>query len=1297
MNVSLKRGVKLGLIIAAIPLVAAGILYYVLVHNLKDVLKYALERQTRGGYTLASKDIRLSLLDKTIRIDELVLTRKNTANVPVYYDLTIPKAYLAIDSWQELLTNKRVSIDSFSVERPAIVIHDYKAPETSHQQTSFQPAMILDNLQKALDHLHAKAFTIQHGSLTIFKRNNPAPFRINDVSFTVRNFLKIDNNDKHVFGSDNVELALGRQRWQLSDGKNNLSFTGLRFSSATQLFEIDSILFQKPATAGQGETSLRADKFFFTSSHLPAVYQKGELILDTLICVRPVLTLPLAAQKNQPQDTTIHSNLKSLFKNVMIRYTAIQDGEIVLAGQTSKAYRAGTKKANLSIYNLAFNPRKQPSLNTDSLRLNLKNITFFSKDSLFKIAVESFTLLNKDVIFNQVTYGPVSRQMSGNQLTFSAPALRLKNISLDDLLRKRLVATDAELVRPSITLRATKKTLATPRPDTAILTQHTKTDMYQTLHGLADLLQVKTFRVIDASAQYALAGSKPVSVSLKNMDATILLRNLLLSDSLVDIKHAMPRLRIGQVNAVANGTTVSLRQYTFDGKKRHNWLGKLRLELANGTTLTGEKLYWEVFDWDVFQKTKAIQIDRLRMGSLAIEAKAVEAKKAVSDTKFDRMSVKTIPTALPKKPFPRLRIGQLIVGQIRMKAALPNQTQAGFEGEGIQIDTLTTEAHFFRWAQVNGKLANLSVNQASGKQLSIEKLALNTPQNNVLTNLTYTDSRPDQTLTIQLPKVVLNGPFSSSDFSTVHLESVQLEQPELTLSSVTKSKPVESAKAFSVPLNLLLDKLTIHQARVNYTTQKGPDSTRVQTRVDVEVAGLTAKKHEAVTVASVRVNPTDLVLETPVIKTRVPSVNVQLSNGKLSATPTGKPILAAHLMADWAVAELHPRLRAKPNKTPADLRVNSLTGTIDLPDFQWTAGTLIPWTTWTDHANVAIQGLNFKSATTHVGAQKVAWAHQSSQLELDNFRIYPTKSKEQAMSPSQLQGDYITVQGRRAQLSGIQTDRWVQDSIIAIRHILLDQVNTDVSRDKRLPDPAHVPNKPMPTRLLAGIKAPFWVDSISVVNSQVNYHETSKLTNRVATIPLKEINGTLKRITNQPTHATDSLTLLASTKLLGLHIKQLYYRESYGDSLSGFRMRLNTSDFHMAELTPITNPMAAADLDAGYLEPMTAQLAGNKYASVGNMRFFYNGLKLRLLGHADTTRKSLLIRFENFVVGKVLRKKNQQIARIFYDRDQKKFIFGYWIKSIMSGVLVSVGVKGNKKYHANYLKLSQQHALPAEE
>ena len=1295
MNVSLKRWVKILLIVAAIPLLLAGGIYYILVNNLKDVLEYAIEKQTNGGYSFHSKDIKLSFADKEIVIDNSVLTRRDTANTPVYYDIKIPKAYLSVDNWSDLLLHKRLSVNSFSVEKPEIVIHDYKVHPKSQNHASFHTSMILENLQKTLDHLHAKSFAIHEASLTLFKRNSPEPLIIKDLSLTIRNFLKIDNNDSHLLGSDNLELALGRQRWVLSDGKNILSFKGLRFASNRQLFEIDSVHFHKPATAEQGEMSLRADKFYFNSKHLPAIYQKGELSLDTLICVRPVLTLPLAAKKAEVNDTSIHSNIKTLFKNVRIRYTEIKDGEIVLAGQATNALKAGTQKANLDIYNLNIDPQKQHLVTTDSIKLNLNNVAFYSKDSLFKISVEKFSLLNDDVLFTNVRYGPASRKTAGKGMTFTAPALRLKNISLDDLIRKRLVAEEADLVDPNITLIATRKAPSKPQVTASHDTiTHKKTDIYQTLHSFGELLQVNQFNIINGNGEYRLAGNtKPVNATLKQLNATIQVKELLASDALIKIKHAISDLRIHEMNVAANGLEMQLSNYRMDGKQRHNWVDKLQINLATGTSLIANKIYWEAFSWDVLQQTKVIQIDQVKVHELIVDAK-IKAKTTPSEP--------TVATAKPQpKGLPKLRIGKLLAERMDIKAALPKEALAGFQGEGIQVDKLSTDPKFFHWARFLGNLNNLYFKQPGGKQVAVAQVALHSHENTTLTNVHYVDNKAGKIMEVALPKMQIKGPFPSTDFSNINLTTVEIDRPELTMVTEGKQKsgdatPAKAAKAFTVPLNLALHDFKVNKARLNLITKKGQDSTQIQTVVDVEAKSLHAKKHEDATFALLRVSPADVKLGLPKMKTMVQSINVQLTNGKLVAKD-GKPSLTTNLLANVTLHDLHPTLASKKSATPSELRVKGIHGDIDMPNFHWTAGQKLAWPTFVEHANLAITDLSFKSATTAIKAEKVNWEHKGERLQLDKFQISPTMTKEEFMTPPHLQSDYIVVQGDMAQFNGIKAARWYKDTTLIVNNIVVKNVITDVSRDKRLPDPAVLPNKPMPTQLISKIKVPFHIDSVNVINSQVNYHETSKMTDRVATIPLHDINGTLKTVTNRPTKATDSLKLLASTKLLGLHIKRLHYRESYADSLSGFHMLLKTSDLHMAELTQITNPMASADLEDGYLEPITARIAGNRYASVGDMKFHYKDLKLKLLGHKDTTRRSWLIKFENFAASKILHKKNDKDARIFYDRDQRKFIFGYWIKSVVSGVLVSVGVKANKKYHANYLKLSQQHTLPAEE
>ncbi|WP_080057892.1 hypothetical protein [Spirosoma aerolatum] len=1291
MKVTSKSWVKLVLLVLMLPFLAAGAVYYVLIHNLNQIITFAVDKETQGGYVFQTHDLSLSLLHKTVTIDKLVFTRKDTTKASSYYSIKIPAAYLSVESWQELLINKRLLVDSFSVSRPEVVIHDYRTNAHGHSQTRFHTSSILENLQKTLAHLHAKSFNVQGGTFALYKRNTTDPFLIKDINLTVRNFSKIDNDDRRVLASDHIELALGRQKWVLSDGKNTLSFRGLHFISSTQLFEMDSVHFRKPATDKKGELSLRAEKFFFNSSHLPAVYQKGELWLDTLICLRPVLTLPIESRKDQVTDTvrTIQSNLKTLFKTVTIGYTQIKDGELLLGNKANPVSRGGTQKANMSIYNLVLNPQSEHSVSTDSINLSLRNIAFFSPDSLFKIGVESFHMVRNDVIFRNVLYGTASRKITGKGLTFKAPLLQLHDVSLEDLMQKRIVASAAELVQPSIDISATKKGDNRPKPFVVATATPRKVDLFKTLHGLGELLQVKRFQIINANAHYHLEGDGPMEVTMHNMNANVLLNDFLVSDSLIDIKHAIPTLTIADAHLTTNKVAVALKNYTLKGQQRYNQVDRLQVNLPNGTVMTASKVYWDAWGWDALQHSKDIQVELLRVHDLAIDARLTHKKPARPSR---------VPSSEPPpKPVPLLHIDQLMADHIALNIALSPQTQAGFQGTNVRIDRLSTETGDIGWEQFSGKLVDTYVNFPGSKRLSVAQIDLNSQQTSTLTDLRYTDNRPGQTMQVFVPQIQLKGLLNSTDFSTVRFHSLQINQPELTV--VSKQQPTGSSappKAFPIPFTFTLHDLDVQGAKVAYTLQKDSSSIQVQSVVDIAGQSFFGAKDEALTFASLRIVPSSTTFSTPRLKTILPSSTIQLSNGSLSGTQLGRPMLVGHLQASLTASELRPVLNLKKSIAPDPLLIGHITAQIDYPGFSWMAGKKQSWRTWLDHTSLAANNVSFRGQKTAIDAAKLAWEPQNARLRVSRFRITPTMTKEEFMAPSRLQADYITVKGEEAQFNGLNSAQWNRDSSIAIHHVVVKNVTTDVSRDKRLPDPSFIPEKLMPTRLVRQVGFPFRIDSISVINSQVLYHETSKLTNRVGSVPLRNINGVLKNITNRPNRLTDSLVLNASTKLLGLHIDRLLYRESYGDSLAGFRMSLNTSGVHLPELTRITSPMIAANLEAGYAQPIRARVAGNRYASVGMMQLHYKDLKIHLLSPADTTKKTLLTRFKNFVVGQVIRKKNEADSRIFYDRDPQVFIFGYWIKTMLSGVMTSAGVKRNKKYHDSYLKLSQQRPLPAE-
>ena len=305
-----------------------------------------------------------------------------------------------------------------------------------------------------------------------------------------------------------------------------------------------------------------------------------------------------------------------------------------------------------------------------------------------------------------------------------------------------------------------------------------KTDIYQTLKRFGGLIQVKKFRIIDGSGQYQLAGAtKPVNAQLKKLNATLLVEDLLRSEALIDIKHAVPDLRVGEMDVESAGMKVLLSNYRMDGAHRHNWVDKLKIDLATGTSMTANKIYWEAFSWDVLQQTKVIQIEQVKVQNLDIAA--FIKPKSTSAVATGVAVVKPQPKALPK-----LRIGRLLAQNMNLKADLPKETTGGFRAQGIRVDNLHTDAKFLPLGAVAGRVQRFGItNSRAGKQISLAKADLHSHLHTVMTDLQYADNKAGKTMEASVPEMILEGPIPSTDFSNINLTSLVINRPMLTIAT----------------------------------------------------------------------------------------------------------------------------------------------------------------------------------------------------------------------------------------------------------------------------------------------------------------------------------------------------------------------------------------------------------------------------------------------------------------------------------------------------------------------------------
>ncbi|SEW54023.1 hypothetical protein [Chitinophaga arvensicola] len=1233
------------------------LLYYLVEHKFVKIIQYIVSKESNDSYKFDADAIDFSLWKRNIIIKNARLVGKDTVHVSAHYDVAIPRVYLSIQSWRALILHKKLLVDSLSVIDPSLLIHEHVArgPRTD----SFQLSSVVDHLEQALQYVNARIVHLQNGSLVYSKVNGPPPLRVDHFNFSIVNFSKVTHTDNHILGSDDVDFSFDNQHWILPDGRNTISFKRLHFSGKNQFFQLDSCTISSAATATKGEMSLSADQFYFNARHLPAIYMREELLIDTLVCIRPVLKLPGRKLSHTDKKVALDSLPNTLFKRMNFRYIEVRDGELLLRGNVSTGT---TKRTNLNIYNLTIAHDTTPAITTDSIALRLNKIKFYSLDSMFQLSVDEFVLQRNDVIFNQVEYGPTPRNHSGKGLTFTAPSLRLNNVSLEDLLRKRLKATSAELYQPGIHFLTKAKTPVKGR----MPIDSTRIKMpafYQTLHGLSQTIQVNTFRIIEGNINFTSTGKTPVTLQVKNMNTDILLHNFLMSDSLVDIKHSMPNLHIEQMNVLSDKAGITVNNYAFDGTHRHNKAASLTVSLSNGTRMAANDLYWEVFDWDVYQESKDIQVDVLRIGALKIQAQSGGTKKTG-----------------PPKDLPVIRVAQLDVGSIQFSSEGADQ-HSSFNADKIALRNVRTRQHFITWGTATGQFSNIR-HHSPGTDVSIAAVQLNTSGLTTITAADATLHNAEGYTKIKLPALQLQTALHSTDMSQLLVQSLNTAHPQIEIFRTGH----HTAKKKAAPLQATLQKLAVSDAAILYTQLNGADTTRLQTTAQLEGSGIALHtgSPQLLHYQQLHLDLSALSFHHTGTQLEAPQLSVQLQKGQLHQDKNQQLSLRSGVVVNWQDIQL-----ALHHGDTLDLVLQRLSGMFKDAGFYWQKAHKIAWSPFVGNTSIHQGGFYYRNKQLHAQAENVALDPATRTFYLHQFEVTPNLSAAETFRTAPWQKDYITVKGALLEISGMDIP---DDSTIAIRRITIDSTLLTTARDKRIPF-QHGIEKLMPSKLIGTLPVALHADSIIVRQSAVTVNESSRATNKWSAVPITGINAVITHFGN--TYGKeDSLQVQASGRLLGNPIRYFSYHESYGDSLSGFTAQSYLAPMDLKDFNQVAIPMAAVKVRRGVADTIFSQWSGNKYATLGTMNFYYRNLNIQVLNKKDSTRMGFMAHLKTMLANALLRNNNLRPTRMFFERDREKFIFNYWVKAETSGIITAVGVKKDKKYLKKYNKVAKKYGLP---
>jgi hypothetical protein len=327
-------------------------------------------------------------------------------------------------------------------------------------------------------------------------------------------------------------------------------------------------------------------------------------------------------------------------------------------------------------------------------------------------------------------------------------------------------------------------------------------------------------------------------------------------------------------------------------------------------------------------------------------------------------------------------------------------------------------------------------------------------------------------------------------------------------------------------------------------------------------------------------------------------------------------------------------------------------------------------------------------------AYGIGFENAGKVVTVDSFRFRPSMDRDSFNRMQAYQKDYLTLKTGKITFRNVDIERLLADSTLTVSHINVQDPVLTVYKDKRLPF-EHGIIKPLPTKLLKRIGLPMHIDTVRLRNALIQYEEFNDKTLKTGLVLFTETEAELTNIMNHDFGSNDSLKLRAITRFLDTAVVRMGFWESYTDTLSGFLWLVRISPFSLPALNTILDPLASANVSAGYLDTLNLRVIGREYVAHGKMKMYYRDLKVKILDKSNPARKTLVTRMANFAASLMVNKKNiKKTGSVYTERVRERSIFNYWIKIMLSGAMTNAGIRKNSKMEKKYKKKVKKLKVP---
>ncbi len=311
---------------------------------------------------------------------------------------------------------------------------------------------------------------------------------------------------------------------------------------------------------------------------------------------------------------------------------------------------------------------------------------------------------------------------------------------------------------------------------------------------------------------------------------------------------------------------------------------------------------------------------------------------------------------------------------------------------------------------------------------------------------------------------------------------------------------------------------------------------------------------------------------------------------------------------------------------------------------------------------------------------------EKKRIQADSVLLIPNYGKYEFAHQLGKQTDRITLIVPQLVLDGVDFNA-LADSVVKVAKVQIESFDLVAFRDKRVPsrDETYVP---LPMKSFLDFQYAVQIESVQINHSMVSVEEIPEDRSVSSRITFEDIHATLTHFYNRPSAKNERPALLHATGLLmgegqidALFVLPLEKNANY--KTTGSIRKL-----FFAKLNPALEPLANLRMKSGYLNEMTFAFNYNDLTSKGVLEIDYQDLQLTALGKDHHSTREMRTWLLNALVEN---DRNHTLAsakhrgEINIPRDQQRFIFNIWWKSIRDG-LKSIVMRTGKVNKQNHVK-----------